>query len=616
MGGYQSTYEAGSTQAPQPDPTQTQTATVLDSSTTSGRANDPASAAMAPNLQPAAPTAPVNGPPQINQAPPSQSDLDAYQQTQARAQQRNYLQSAIQNESDALQSMQPTSNRGGPIKRLLFSFLSGAGDAMRHDVGLPTTQQLQQQHVANLATLSNAAAMDDLRDAQAQQLQMVPRVLNDGSQVMIPAGHAATFDLAMQRQQQQQNQPSLNDLIGRTVHSAIHAGKDPNVDPVIAQLIQLQRGMGRPPADTAAAQKDAFMQGLQPAIAANEITPPMLTDVRQMVTGIQNSKAIPAAQKPALVSYLIANPTPASQGTQAQVKVNLDNTSKQLPFYDTQNKNSLVYLSPEQLNAGNQVSPGRYTQASQITAGAKTGYAFDPSTNQTVLTNPQEAQQRGFTAFRPVTEANIRNDTHDTKVLNDIAVKSNNLISASAALDQDQGQRNIIAQAITFADKDEQFRLGLWGSQLPTSFLNALGNSGVMRNATPQTRDYVVNLLSLREASMGMQKLLTGSARSSEQQIAALQATLPALEPDSKLARQKMAAFTQNLQMLRAGIPQLPGIDVVPLQGQGNASSTRHFPSMDSIEGQNFQYDPSTDSISPVSGAVDWLKHGGFFQKK
>src|SRR5262252_2575567 len=53
------------------------------------------------------------------------------------------------------------------------------------------------------------------------------------------------------------------------------------------------------------------------------------------------------------------------------------------------------------------------------------------------LTSAGEARQNGYQAFRPVTEANIRNDTHDSKVLNDIAVKSNNVMKASLALDQD-----------------------------------------------------------------------------------------------------------------------------------------------------------------------------------
>jgi len=222
----------------------------------------------------------------------------------------------------------------------------------------------------------------------------------------------------------------------------------------------------------------------------------------------------------------------------------------------------------------------------------KTGYAYDPQGGQTVLTSGGEAQQKGYVAFRPVKEGDIRKDTQDSKILNDVALKSNNVIKAAKALD-DPDQRNIIAQAITFADKDEQFRLGLWGSQLPTAFLNALGNSGVMRGATQQTKDYVVALLSLREASMGMQRLLTGTARSNESQIAALQATLPGLEPNSALALQKMKAFTQNLDMLRQGLPTLPGITSVPIvdigaqQGNSNNLPTISRPLSDLLNQMN-----------------------------
>jgi len=196
---------------------------------------------------------------------------------------------------------------------------------------------------------------------------------------------------------------------------------------------------------------------------------------------------------------------------------------------------------------------------------AKTGYAYDPATQQTVLTSAGEARQNGYQAFRPVTEANIRNDTHDSKVLNDIAVKSNNVMKASLALDQDPGQRAIINRALAAADKDEQFKAGAFGTQLPTQWLNNLVTSSFMNGASQQTKDYVIAVLSLREAAMGMNKLLTGTARASEQQINALQNTLPGYENESGTALQKMQAFTQNLDMLRQGIPRLPGITSIPI---------------------------------------------------
>ena len=63
-----------------------------------------------------------------------------------------------------------------------------------------------------------------------------------------------------------------------------------------------------------------------------------------------------------------------------------------------------------------------------------------------------------------------------------------------------------------------------------------------------------------------LQKVLTGSARANESQIKALQATVPGLEISSDIVQKKLGAFSQNISMLRQGIPRLPGMDVIPLK--------------------------------------------------
>lgn len=72
---------------------------------------------------------------------------------------------------------------------------------------------------------------------------------------------------------------------------------------------------------------------------------------------------------------------------------------------------------------------------------------------------------------------------------------------------------------------------------------------------------------------MGLQRVLTGTARANEAQIQALRATQPGFERDSALARQKLTSFTQNIDMRRQGIPRMPGLDVVPIK-QWNGPQT------------------------------------------
>jgi hypothetical protein len=83
-----------------------------------------------------------------------------------------------------------------------------------------------------------------------------------------------------------------------------------------------------------------------------------------------------------------------------------------------------------------------------------------------------------------------------------------------------------------------------------------------MAGLNPRAQAYVINVLELREAAMGLQKVLTGSARSNETQVKALQATLPGVEPNSGIVGQKLTAFNQNLGMLAQGLPENTGIPI------------------------------------------------------
>jgi hypothetical protein len=58
---------------------------------------------------------------------------------------------------------------------------------------------------------------------------------------------------------------------------------------------------------------------------------------------------------------------------------------------------------------------------------------------------------------------------------------------------------------------------------------------------------------------MGMNRVLTGSARPSESQIKGLQMTIPGYEDSSGTALQKTDSFAQNIDALRSSIPLIPG---------------------------------------------------------
>ena len=201
-------------------------------------------------------------------------------------------------------------------------------------------------------------------------------------------------------------------------------------------------------------------------------------------------------------------------------------------------------------------------------AATQLGYAYDPKNDQTVAVTADQAQAQGLTTFRKVNQTQIAADTHNSSVLNDVSSKTNAVIQSSGALDQNQRQRDIISWALG----DNGIKVGFGEHlQLPMDALvnNSL-NSRNMGQASDQTKNYIIGVLSLREAAMGMNRVLTGSARASETQIKALQATLPGYEADSGMAIRRLRSFAQNVDQLRKPIPVIPGVPRTPITfGQG-----------------------------------------------
>jgi hypothetical protein len=226
------------------------------------------------------------------------------------------------------------------------------------------------------------------------------------------------------------------------------------------------------------------------------------------------------------------------------------------------------------------------------TAGAKAGaeetargrirgitdpvYAYDPTSQKTVLTTKGDAQDRGMLGVRTVKQGDIAKDQHDTNVLNDIASKANNVRSDASALDgASWGQVAKISKLL--ADN-------------PQSTLDQVVRSGAMAGLSPQAQRYVININSMRESAMGLQKVLTGSARSNETQLNALLNTLPGLEPSSDIVHQKLGAFTQNIDMLRKGIPEFPGMPVIPTGSGGGNSAGAAIPGRPQLSGKAAKY--------------------------
>jgi len=187
----------------------------------------------------------------------------------------------------------------------------------------------------------------------------------------------------------------------------------------------------------------------------------------------------------------------------------------------------------------------------------KYGYAVNPQTNEVSYVSKADADAKGLSNFEPQTPTTIKSDVHDIKVLNDVVLKANRVRSMAQGIDPSSWG----PMAKVLADN-------------PNDTVNQIMKEKAFGALSSKQQDYVIAVLNLRESSMGLQKVLTGTARSNETQIQALQNTLPGVEPSSDVVNKKLDQFNQNMELLRGGLPRnLQGVTMIPIQSSGSSNT-------------------------------------------
>ena len=133
------------------------------------------------------------------------------------------------------------------------------------------------------------------------------------------------------------------------------------------------------------------------------------------------------------------------------------------------------------------------------------------------------------------------------------------LESSIDALDQGSAQKGLIANALTDP-----------ANTTAGQFLK----SKIASQLSPKSREYVTNVLSMREQIMGLNQLLTGASGTSDSRIKAIWDTLPnGSEPDSDMGRRKMKLVRGMIGNVKEAFPMMK---MIP--GGGNGAVTMRAP--------------------------------------
>lgn len=229
-------------------------------------------------------------------------------------------------------------------------------------------------------------------------------------------------------------------------------------------------------------------------------------------------------------------------------------------------------MSPEQTAEGNKEiavakaeQPLKLQEATQkakaeqlIQGMVKPGYAFDPATGETKLTDQTAYLQAGgkLQGFRPITEKEVKDDTMLINRLGDVHQK---IAEYEQALQKPLGakdQGNLAALLGTTG-----LKVGAFGTEIPMDRVNAALNKENLSKLSENARDQLIAFRNAREAMLGYKTVLSGSARGSDKSMDLLTQALP--DPsitDPDFSKRSLVAFKQNLHIVGQGLPTLPGL--------------------------------------------------------
>ena len=241
--------------------------------------------------------------------------------------------------------------------------------------------------------------------------------------------------------------------------------------------------------------------------------------------------------------------------------------------------------------------------ASQAQQGRELGYAFDPRTQQTVAVTQAEANSNGLTAWRKVGENDIRQDTLLNNRLSDVTNKINryNQTLQTPLSDSDKGN---------IAGLQTDLKLDTSGISVPFDRVNAALNAENVRNMSQAAKNRVIAYWNAREAMIGYQRVLSGSARSSDKSLEMNLQTLPPPSMPEDFSRNAIGQFKENLGIVSQGIPRIPGVQSpADVERQFQPQSQFSTPSFGQFNqaAPEYNYDPQTNSLKPHSSGMSQL---------
>jgi hypothetical protein len=197
-------------------------------------------------------------------------------------------------------------------------------------------------------------------------------------------------------------------------------------------------------------------------------------------------------------------------------------------------------------------APTPVSSPRRITTNA-VGVAFDPQTNSYVQETAAEAQSAGHQEFQKITAK----ESEENRMLgNRLADVGQKMQRYQATLQQPVSETDRGNMAGLMTD----LKVDAHGISIPFDRVNTALNSENLQNMSPVAKQRVIAYWNARESLIGYQRVLSGSAKSSEKSMELQLQALPNPSMPEDFTKDAIGQFVENLRIAGQGLPRVRGI--------------------------------------------------------
>lgn len=203
--------------------------------------------------------------------------------------------------------------------------------------------------------------------------------------------------------------------------------------------------------------------------------------------------------------------------------------------------------------AANAIAKEKTAQTALL--GAEPVMAYDPKTDQRVLSTMPQSKQLGYTNPVKVTEGDINKETELTRQLNDVQLNTSRYReSLKHTSPADSTQVTNMEKIIS----DKDLVSGLVPLPAMFDYIKQGRQASAWNDLTPENQEAVMGYLRMKGSAIAFQKAMTQTGRTSKEGLMVEFGNIPSPVEGATIGLKRLDAFQENIDTVGKGVTRVP----------------------------------------------------------